>query len=69
MKADRKLLAKILASRLDTFLPTIIGEAQTGLVKNRDSAVELVTNDSLAAYALTLDEEKVFYRVEWVFLN
>lgn len=37
LNVDVKILAKVLARRLETVLPTVISEDQTGFIKNRHS--------------------------------
>jgi hypothetical protein len=79
-----KILAKILARRLQTFLPSIIRPNQTIIRPNQTSFVEgrcILDNTFLAQEAqdwaeesnqdlvlLLLDFEKAFDRIEWSFL-
>lgn len=74
---DYKILAKLLATRLETVLPSIISPDQAGFIKNRHSFFNLwrlfniiynpsVVNTSEAN--ISLDAEKAFDRVEWKYL-
>lgn len=74
---DVKLLAKILACRLETCLPDIISEDQTGFILGRQlsSSVRKLLNVILTPSAspnpemvISLDAEKAFDRVEWHYL-
>jgi len=74
---DVKLLAKILARRLETCLPDIISEDQTGFILGRQlpSSVRRLLNVILTPSAspnpemvISLDAEKAFDRVEWQYL-
>lgn len=77
LNVDYKILAKLLATRLETVLPSIISPDQTGFIKNRHSFFNLRrlfnimynssdTNTSEAI--ISLDAEKAFDRVEWKYL-
>lgn len=74
--SDVKLLAKVLARRLETVLPTIISPDQTGFIKNRHSFHNIrrllnilysSPNISLEL-VISMDAEKAFDRVEWRYL-
>ena len=75
--ADVKLLAKMLARRLETVLPTIVGTDQTGFVKDRHSfhnvrrlfdIVYAPTPSDTPEVVISMDAEKAFDRVEWPYL-
>lgn len=77
LNVDYKILAKLLAIRLESVLPSIISPDQTGFIKNRHSFFNLrrlfniiynlsTTNTSEAI--ISLDAEKAFDRVEWKYL-
>uniref|UniRef100_A0A3B3HSL8 Reverse transcriptase domain-containing protein n=1 Tax=Oryzias latipes TaxID=8090 RepID=A0A3B3HSL8_ORYLA len=74
---DIKILAKLLARRLELVLPTLINPDQTGFIKNRysHSNVRRLLNiihfsqySRTRALILSLDAEKAFDRVEWEYL-
>ncbi len=75
--ADVKLLAKILARRLDPLLPAIISPDQTGFIKNRHSFHNVArllnilystSHKKIPELVISIDAEKAFDRVEWCFL-
>jgi hypothetical protein len=72
-----KILAKTLAKRLQTFLPSIIRPSQTGFVKGRcildntflaQEAQDWAEESNQDLVLLFLDFEKAFDRIEWSFL-
>lgn len=77
LNSDVKLLAKVLASRLDPCLPALISEDQTGFVRGRQLSsnirrlLNIVLSPDLSRVAevvVSLDAEKAFDRVEWDYL-
>uniref|UniRef100_A0AAR2KLP1 Reverse transcriptase domain-containing protein n=1 Tax=Pygocentrus nattereri TaxID=42514 RepID=A0AAR2KLP1_PYGNA len=77
LNADVKVLAKILASRLENVLPRIISEEQNGFIKGRQLFFNIRTlfniiysrqSDVLPEIVISLDAEKAFDRVEWEYL-
>lgn len=77
LNADVKLLAKVLACRLDPCLLDIVSEDQTGFIRGRQlsSNVRRLLNIVLspsgskdAEMVVSLDAEKAFDRVEWDYL-
>lgn len=74
---DCKILAKILATRLERFLPNLINHDQTGFIINRHSHTNMRRFLNVIQYsqttrtnilAISLDAEKAFERVEWEYL-
>ncbi len=74
---EHKILAKVLAKRMETVLPLIISEDQMGFVKGRHSFsnirrllnIVLTSNISHVPEAvLSMDAEKAFDRIEWDYL-
>ncbi len=76
LNVDVKILAKMLAKRLESVLPTIIHSDQTGFIKNRllshniRRAFNIIysSNSHPSEALLLLDAEKAFDRVEWDYL-
>uniref|UniRef100_A0A3Q1EXS2 Reverse transcriptase domain-containing protein n=1 Tax=Acanthochromis polyacanthus TaxID=80966 RepID=A0A3Q1EXS2_9TELE len=77
LNVDYKILAKLLAIRLETVLPGVISPDQTGFIKGRYAFSNLrrlfnvVYNSSQSGdpeCVISLDAEKAFDRVEWGFL-
>ncbi|XP_068089301.1 uncharacterized protein [Hyperolius riggenbachi] len=78
LNTDTKLYAKILAHRLLDLLPLLVKNDQVGFTKNRQSSDGTRKMISLLHYLetgrtpsvfLTLDAEKAFDRVHWLFLE
>lgn len=77
INVDAKLLAKILATRLEGLLPKLIHPDQVGFIKNRTSSDNLrrllhlmwqAGREPDVTVALSLDAEKAFDRVEFPYL-
>ena len=77
LNLDLKLLAKILATRLENVLPTVIANDQTGFIRGRYSShnvrrlLNIIQHSSLyspEALVISLDAEKAFDRLEWPYL-
>ncbi len=77
LNVDVKILAKILAFRLEVVLPSITSEEQTGFIKGRYSFSNIRTlfnilysrqNSVSSEVVISLDAEKAFDRIEWVYL-
>lgn len=77
LNADVKVLAKVIASRLENVLPSIISEEQNGFIKGRQLFFNTRTlfNIIYSKYSaerpeivISLDAEKAFDRVEWGYL-
>ena len=74
---DCKILAKLLASRLNQIIPKIVRHDQTGFIHNRQSytniqrllgVLQYVKIKKLDALVVTLDAEKAFDRIIWKYL-
>ncbi len=77
LNVDVKILAKILAFRIDSLIPEIISPDQTGFVKGRYSYTNLrrllgvlysPAFRETPEVVVSLDAEKAFDRVEWGYL-
>ncbi len=77
LNVDVKILAKALARRLETVLPGIISEEQTGFIKGRYSffnihtlfnLIYLQNPSTFPETVISLDAEKAFDRIEWEYL-
>ncbi len=77
LNTDAKIIAKILASRLERCLPSVIGTDQNGFIKVGQAThnIRRVLNilhekkDTIDACILSLDAEKAFERVEWPYMK
>ena len=74
LNLDYKILAKTLATRIKHFLPSIIGEQQTGFLEGRQITDNIVKTLDILAFAnakkkkqviITIDFEKCFDRVAY----
>uniref|UniRef100_A0A3B5PRH3 Reverse transcriptase domain-containing protein n=1 Tax=Xiphophorus maculatus TaxID=8083 RepID=A0A3B5PRH3_XIPMA len=77
LNADVKVLAKLVASRLERALPLVISEEQNGFVKGRQLFFNVRTlfnviyskhSSDMPEMVISLDAEKAFDRVEWEYL-
>lgn len=77
LNTDVKILAKVLARRLEGVLPSVISPDQTGFIKNRYSFFNIrrllnilysPSPPGTPEVVLSLDAEKAFDRVEWGYL-
>ncbi|XP_056431006.1 ras-related protein Rab-24 isoform X1 [Hyla sarda] len=78
---DIKLMSKIMADRLSTLMPALIGSSQVGFVRNRSAVtnirkvlavldrVQQCPKPGEQLVLLTLDAEKVFDNVRWDWLG
>ena len=71
------MLSKLLATRLEKFLPSLINTDQTGFIQNRLSLtnvrrllniIQYSSQTNHTGLAVSLDVEKAFDRVEWEYL-
>lgn len=74
---DLKMYAKLLAARLQTVIPSLIGLDQVGFVPNREAwdnilktglLIEQAWRSNSLLYLLSLDAEKAFDRLDWKFM-
>ena len=76
LNVDQKILAKVLASRVQQALPALISTDQTGFMAGRNSSsntrrlLNIIgsPNPVLPEVVISLDAEKAFDRVEWEYL-
>ncbi len=77
LNTDAKIIAKILASRLERCLPSVIGTDQNGFIKGSQTTHNFrrVLNilhekkETIDACILLLNAEKAFDRVEWPYMK
>lgn len=77
LPVDVKILTKILARRLESVMPLIISEDQTGFIGGRHSYSNIrrllwvilsPSSSNVPEVIISLDAEKAFDRVEWAYL-
>lgn len=75
LNSEIKLYAKVLASRLERYMPHLVHHDQTGFMKSRlasDNVRRLLhiinSNSRNNSSVLSLDAEKAFDRLEWCYL-
>lgn len=77
LNVDYKIIARVIANRLNLVLPNIVSESQTCCITGRDIAdtlvsardiIDLVEMDKLDGYIVEIDQEKAFYRVSHDYL-
>ena len=77
LNVDNKILAKMLAKRLEAVMPTLVSDDQTGFIKNRQLSSNVRrllnvlynhTQPKISEVVIAFDAEKAFDRVEWDYL-
>ena len=77
LNIDRKILSKIISTRLSYILPSIIGISQTCSIRGRSifdnlhlfrNIQDYIEQKDLYAAFISLDQEKAFDRVSWSYL-
>uniref|UniRef100_A0A8C5PTB1 Reverse transcriptase domain-containing protein n=1 Tax=Leptobrachium leishanense TaxID=445787 RepID=A0A8C5PTB1_9ANUR len=78
LNSDVKLLARVLATRLQHFLPRLVEPDQVGFIPGREArdatsrvinAIALAQKERIPLLLLSTDAEKAFDRVLWPYLN
>uniref|UniRef100_A0A803KB25 Reverse transcriptase domain-containing protein n=1 Tax=Xenopus tropicalis TaxID=8364 RepID=A0A803KB25_XENTR len=78
MNIDVKILSKILAERLNTFLPTIIDSDQVGFVPKRQASdnirraltfIHTIQSKAIPGLLVSIDLSKAFDSVSWPYLH
>uniref|UniRef100_A0A6I8Q4E7 Reverse transcriptase domain-containing protein n=1 Tax=Xenopus tropicalis TaxID=8364 RepID=A0A6I8Q4E7_XENTR len=78
MNIDLKLMSKILAERLNSFLPILIDRDQVGFVPKRQAAdnirraltfIHMIQEKSIPGSLLSIDLSKAFDSVSWPYLH
>lgn len=78
LNVDYKIIARVLAFRLQNIIPKIISTDQNGFIKNRfiglnirqiQDIIDLADENNLNGIALFLDFQKAFDCIEWKFIN
>ena len=78
LNTDYKLLAHVLANRLQIILPSIISKNQSGYLKGRNISLNIrstfdiiqnIENENSSGLLAFLDFEKAFDKLDWTFLG
>ena len=77
LNVDYKILSKVITNRLKRIMPFIIGEEQTCGVASRNiqdnimflrDVIDFANWNNLEACLLSIDQEKAFDRISWVYM-
>lgn len=77
LSSEYKIFTKVMATRLEKVIPSLINKDQTGFIQNRFSSdnirrfldiIHCAGQINMPVVALSLDAEKAFDRLEWPFL-
>ena len=77
LSSEYKILTKIIATRLEKVIPSLVNVDQTGFIQNRSlsdnvrrllNIIHCAKSMENPVIAISLDAEKAFDRVEWHFL-
>lgn len=78
LNCDYKIAAKSIANRIQSILPKLVNNDQTGFIKGRfigenirliDSVINYTANKNIPGLILLLDFEKAFDTLEWPFIE
>ena len=78
LNTDYKIIAHILATRLQHVLPTVISKDQSGYLKNRNISInirsifdiiDMIESQNSSVLLAFLDFEKAFDKINWTFLQ
>jgi len=78
LNTDYKILAKLLALRIETVMPFIICDDQTGYIKGRfigqniriiEDTIIIANENNIPGIILTIDFEKAFDSISWSFIE
>ena len=78
LNMDYKIIAKVIATRIETLLPVLIHEDQTGFVKDRfigenvrliQDVMDSLDNCNSTGIMVAIDFKKAFDSLEWLFIK
>lgn len=78
LNSDLKIYAKILATRISSFIPKLVHKDEVGFVPHRQASdgtrrfinlIQWAEHHKTPSLLLSLDTEKVFDRVHWSYLR
>lgn len=77
LNVDRKILSKIIATRLGSTMSSIIGISQSCSIKGRSifdnvhfirNVFNYIEQNNIGACFINLDQEKALYRISWSYI-